>query len=154
MLKGGFPVSLDEEGRECTPKKPDIVMIEKKRPGGRGKGTIRISEVTYGWAPNWEKKVELKERKYGPLVKALEEAKWEMSCSVVVVGVTGMSRRTFGEEDRKGYGITIQRCMELDGRIAQHTWESARGAWRTRYVEVAEIRARSGVEGEIGDAPT
>jgi hypothetical protein len=71
MLKGGFPVSLDEEGRECTPKKPDIVMIEKKRPGGRGKGIIRIAEVTYGWDPNWEKKLELKERKYGPLVKAL-----------------------------------------------------------------------------------
>ena len=72
----------------------------------------------------------------------------------MVVGVTRMSRRTFGEEDRKGYVITIQRCRELDGRIAKHTWENARGAWRTRCVEVAEIRARSGVDGEVGDAPT
>ena len=51
MLKGGFHVSLDEEGRECTPNKPDIVMIEKKRPGGRGKWGIRIAEVTHGWDP-------------------------------------------------------------------------------------------------------
>ncbi len=65
--------------------------------------------------------MELKERTYGPLVNSLEEAKWELSFSVMVVGVTGMSRRTFGEEDMEGYGITVQRCRELDGRIAVHT---------------------------------
>ncbi len=72
----------------------------------------------------------------------------------MVVGVTGMSRRTFGEEDRKGFGVSVEHRRELDGRIAKHSWESARGAWRTRCIEVAEMRARSGMDGEAGDAPT
>jgi hypothetical protein len=88
------------------------------------------------------------------MVKALEEAKWEVSFTAVVIGVTGMSRRTFGEEDRKRFGISVQKCRELDGKIAKHTCESARGTCKTRCVEVAEMKARMGREGGTGDAPT
>ncbi len=41
-----IPIHLFDMGIQLalvwTPKKPDIVMIEKKRPGGRGKAIIRI----------------------------------------------------------------------------------------------------------------
>ena len=154
MLFGGFPPSVDEEGNICTPKTPDIVMIEKKRNRGNLGGILRIIEVTYGWDPSWEKKVELKVRKYGPLVEALREAGWVVHFYVVVVGVTGMSRRVFGEEDRKGLGISVKHCRTLEGRIARQTWLSARGTWKTRCVEVAEVRRSSGIDGVVIDAPT
>jgi hypothetical protein len=127
---------------------------EEKEQRELGGGILKIVEVTYGWDPNWEKKVELKVRKYGPLVGALREAGWLVDFSVVVVGVTGMSRRVFGEEDRKGLGISVKQCRTLEGRIARQTWVSARGTWKTRCMEVAEIRRSAGVDGVVNDAPT
>ena len=37
-----------------------------------------------------------------------------------------MSFVHFGEEDKKGLGISVKPCRTLDGRIPMHTWVSAR----------------------------
>jgi hypothetical protein len=56
-----------------TPKKSDIV---ESSDGPTWKGKLKIVEVTFGWDPSWAKTVELTERKYEPLVKALKRAGW------------------------------------------------------------------------------
>jgi hypothetical protein len=134
MLRGDYPTSTHESGVECTPKSPDIVVIDKARPYGwnyertvravarsasRGaeynppRGLLKILEVTYGWDPNWETKVAAKTSKYAPLVTELEASGWDVEFMVVVVGATGMFRGFFSEEQRKGLGTSTKQSRTM-----------------------------------------
>jgi hypothetical protein len=168
MLRGDYPVSTDERGVVCTPKSPDIVVIDKPRPyawdrpsttraiaraAASGKeykpprGHLKIIEVTYGWDPNWESKVEAKTTKYSPLVAELEVSGWIVEFKVIVLGVTGMSKVFFNKEQRMGLGISTKQCKALETSIAKNSWAYVRSIWVARCVAVAVAEAAAAAGG-------
>ena len=111
---------------------------------------LKIIEVTYGWDPNWEPKVVAKTAKYAPLVVELEASGWDVEFIVVVVGVPGMSRSFFNEEQRKGLGISTKQGKTLETSIAKSSWAYIRSIWVARCVavSVAEAAAAAGGGGQ------
>ena len=175
MLRGDYPTSIDERGVECTPKSPDIVVIDRARPyewnSSRTKraadraarlgkeynppsGLLKIIEVTYGWDPNWEAKVAAKTTKYGPLVAELELSGWKVEFMVIVVGVTGMSRCFFSEEQRKGLGISRVQSRTLETKVSRSSWGYVRSIWVARCIAVAVIEAGAEAGGAGPDEHT
>jgi hypothetical protein len=168
MLRGDYPVSADERGVVCTPKSPDIVVIDKPRPyawdrpsttraiaraAASGKeykpprGHLKIIEVTYGWDPNWESKVEAKTNKYAPLIAELEVSGWIVEFKVLVLGATGMSKVFFNKEQRMGLGISTKQCKALETSIAKNSWTYVRSIWVARCVAVAVAEAAAAAGG-------